>query len=377
MGLRMVLPVIDRQTVPTQIRYHSLRTLPMAASRTLLLRLALIAHFVLASSLSAQASGAAATAWGPLDLGSVTIDPGSKRKFSFEPIRSFESSFLDAPLWAAQGAAEGPTLCVVAGIHGDEINSFEIARRTFKAIDPQQLKGTMIVVPAANSLGFRTMNRYMIDRRDLNRAFPGSARGSVTSIVANAIFERVVRRCDYLVDLHTGSNFRTNMPQIRVDMADAKSLELAESFGIGVIVDGAGPSGSLRREAVKAGVAAIIYESGPPFVFVEREIANGTRGVLNVMDHMGMYATPGEKSHVQKLVRSGWVRVPRGQGGIFLTAVKLGDRVEVGDLLGTVTDPVTDVGHEIRADRAGIVIGAALPAVVLSGYGIFHIGELE
>ncbi len=337
----------------------------------------LLAIPVAATESTSTSPSTEAAVWGPLDLGSGVIEPGSKRKFTFETDRSFESSFLDSALWAAQGATAGPTLCVVAGIHGDEINSFEIARRAFKAIDPQQLKGSMIVIPAANSLGFRTMNRYMIDRRDLNRAFPGSVKGSVASIVANAIFERVIPRCDSLIDLHTGSNFRTNMPQIRVDMTDAKSLALAESFGVGVMVDGAGPDGSLRREAVKAGVAAIIYESGPPYVFLEREIENGTRGVLNVMDQLGMYATPGEKSKVQKLVRSGWIRVPRGQGGIFLTQVKLGDRVQAGDLLGTVTDPVTDIGHEIRSDRAGIVIGAALPAVVLSGYGIFHIGELQ
>ncbi len=339
--------------------------------------LALLTIPVAAAESTSTSPSAEAAAWGALDLESGVVEPGGKRKFTFETARSFESTFLDSSLWAAQGAKDGPALCVVAGIHGDEINSFEIARRAFKAIDPQRLKGTMIVVPAANSLGFRTMNRYMIDRRDLNRAFPGSVKGSVSSIVANEIFERVIRRCDYLIDLHTGSNFRTNMPQIRVDMSDTKSLALAESFGIGVIVDGAGPDGSLRREAVKAGVAAIIYESGPPYVFLEREIENGTRGVLNVMDHLGMYATPGEKSRAQKFVRSGWIRVPRGQGGIFLTQVKLGDKVKVGDLLGTVTDPVTDIGHEIRSDRAGIVIGAALPQVVLSGYGIFHIGALE
>lgn len=317
------------------------------------------------------------SAWGALDLGSGSVAPGSKRKLTFESERSFESSFLDSALWAAQGTAPGPALCVVAGIHGDEINSFEIARRSFHAIDPRRLSGTLIVVPAANAMGFRTMNRYMTDRRDLNRAFPGSVKGSVSSIVANAIFERVIRRCNYLIDLHTGSNFRTNVAQIRVDMGDDRSLALAENFGVGVIVDGAGPGGSLRREAVKAGVAAIIYESGPPYVFLEREIDNGTRGVLNAMDFLGMYDTPGERPQAQKLVRSGWIRVPRGQGGIFLTGIKLGARVKVGDLLGTVTDPLTDIAHEIRADRAGIVIGAALPQVVLSGYGIFHIGELE
>lgn len=216
-----------------------------------------------------------------------------------------EGSFLDAALWAARGASAGPTLCLVAGIHGDEINSVEIARRSFHSIDPQRLRGTLIVVPAAISLGFRTMNRYMIDRRDLNREFPGSVKGSVASIVANAVFERVVRHCDALIDLHTGSNFRTNVAQIRVDMEDLASLALAENFAVGVIIGGAGPD------------------------------------------------------------------------GIFLTTVGLGDEVDEGDLLGTVTDPVSDRSYEIRASREGVVIGAALPQVVLSGYGVFHIGRFE
>jgi len=340
--------------------------------------LAVLSHSALAGETApALPFAGEAAPWGPIDLVSEIVEPGAKRKFSFGTDSNFESSFLDAALWAARGATRGPTLCLVAGIHGDEINSVEIARRSFQAVDPQRLQGTLIVVPAANYQGFRTMNRYMIDRRDLNRAFPGSVSGSVTSIVANSMFERVVRHCNYLIDLHTGSNFRTNVAQIRVDMDDPQSRALAEHFGVGVIVGGAGPEGSLRREAVSAGVAAIIYESGPPYVFVEKEIRNGTQGVLNAMDALGMYESPGERSKAQTLVRSGWIRVPRGKGGIYLTDVHLGDRVKVGDRLGTVTDPVTDEVHVIESDREGIVIGAALPQVVLSGYGIFHIGELE
>lgn len=332
---------------------------------------------VVLAALAVSSAAAEAAEWGAIDLQSGTAAPGTKQKFTFDIERSFESGFLDAALWAARGAEPGPTLCVVSGIHGDEINSVEIARRSFHTVDAQKLKGTLIVVPAANSLGFRTMNRYMIDRRDLNRAFPGSVRGSVASIVANALFERVVRRCDYLIDLHTGSNFRSNVAQIRVDTKDPRSLALAENFGVGVIIGGGGPAGSLRREAVRAGVAAIIYEAGPPYAFVEKEIEQGTRGVLNVMDFLGMYAVAGEREQAQKLTGSSWVRVPKGHGGIFQTEVKLGDAVKEGDVLGTVTDPVTDDVHEIRANRSGIVIGAALPQVVLSGYGVFHVGELE
>lgn len=319
----------------------------------------------------------AAEEWGPIDLQSGVVAPGTKGKFTFAAQRTFESGFLDAALWAARGTSPGPTLCVVSGIHGDEINSVEIARRVFHRVDPQRLSGTLIVVPAANSLGFRTMSRYMIDRRDLNRAFPGSITGSVTSIVANALFERVVRRCNYLIDLHTGSSFRTNVAQIRVDMNHPASLAIAENFGVGVIIGGAGPAGSLRREAVEAGVAAIIYEAGPPYVFKEEEIAAGTRGVLNVMDHLGMHEIEGGRELSRKLKGSSWVRVPKGKGGIFLGKIGLGAAVEKGDLLGTVTDPVTDEIHELRANRTGVVIGAALPQVVLSGYGVYHIGRIE
>ncbi len=233
---------------------------------------------VLLQLLTAASSGGAE--WGALELVSQRVAPGTSAKFPFAQARSFETAFLDAPIFAARGALPGPTLCVTSAIHGDEINSFEIARRAFAAVDPAQLHGTLIVLPAVNASGFRTMNRYMPDRRDLNREFPGKAQGSVAAIVAHAVFS-VVRHCDRLVDLHTGSNFRTNVAQIRVDLDSPEALALADAFGVGVIVGGAGPTGSLRREAMRAGIPAIIYESGPPFVFVEQEIATGARGVLN------------------------------------------------------------------------------------------------
>lgn len=344
---------------------------PMITALALALGLGLLA------SVAGAQSPAGSTAWGPIDMQSHVVQPGTKAKFAFLAERSFEGSFLDTALWTARGATPGPTLCVIAGIHGDEINSVEIARRSFHAVDPSRLAGTLIVVPAVNALGFQTMNRYMIDRRDLNRAFPGSVTGSVASIVAYFLFERVVRQCNYLIDLHTGSNFRTNVAQIRVDVEDADSLQLARNFGVGVIIGGAGPSGSLRREAVGAGVAAIIYEAGPPYAFLEKEIELGTQGVLNVLNHLRMYESGAKSQPSRMLASSNWVRVPLGNGGIFMTNTGLGDQVKMGQLLGTVTDPITDAVHEIRAPRDGIVIGAAIPQVVLSGYGVFHIGTID
>lgn len=336
----------------------------------------------LAAMLLAVLAGVASAAepvaeWGAFEIVGETTAPGVKRKFAFMKKSTFEAAFLDIPVFVARGVAPGLTLCVTSAIHGDEINSVEIARRAFAAVDAQRLSGTLVVLPVINASGFRVMNRYMPDRRDLNRAFPGSAKGSVAAIVAGAVFEDVVKRCDRLIDLHTGSNYRTNMAQIRVDAENPEAFALARSFGSGVIVTGAGAEGTLRRSATEAGVPAIIYESGPPYVFVEKEIETGVTGVLNALDFLGMYETPGEPAPTKLLTKSSWVRVPRGTGGIFLPTARLGDRVEKGDVLGSVTDPLTDTKHDIVSDAGGLVIGGALPQVVLSGYGLFHIGELE
>jgi predicted deacylase len=333
--------------------------------------------FVAMGALAAEPAAAPAPEWSALEILGQRVEPGEKRKFTFLEERSFEAAFLDMPVFAARGTAAGPTLCVTSGIHGDEINSVEIARRAFASVDAARLTGTLIVLPVINTSGFRTMNRYMPDRRDLNRAFPGSAQGSVAAIVAGAVFDGVVVHCNRLIDLHTGSNYRTNMAQIRVDVNDPAAFALAKHFGSGIMVAGAGPGGSLRREAAKAGIPAIIYESGPPYVFVEKEIQTGVQGVLNVMDFLGMYESEGEPEPAQLLTGSSWVRVPRGQGGIYQPAIRLGDRVAKGEVLGTVTDPLTDQKHEIVSQVEGLVVGGTLPQVVLSGYGLVHIGELE
>jgi predicted deacylase len=265
---------------------------------------------------------------------------------------------------------------VTAGIHGDELNSVEIARRSFAGVDAQKLSGTFIVLPGINSTGLRTADRYLPDRRDLNRYFPGSPRGSVASILADVVFGLIKTHCTQLVDLHTASDFRDNYPQIRADLERPETFELARAFGVGVIIGGAGPRGSLRREAGKAGIAAIIYEAGPPYIFRENEIASGTQGVRNVLARLGMVESGGQSKPSKVVRKSYWVRAPRSQGGLFFPSVALGDSVKAGQRLATITDPLTDEVYEIRAEADGTIVGMALPRIVLSGYGLFHIGEI-
>jgi uncharacterized protein len=320
---------------------------------------------------------ASAADWGAVEIAEERIAPGEVRRFIYQGQRSFEGSFVDFPVFVAHGATPGPTLCVTSGIHGDEVNSVEIARRVFAGVEASELSGTLVVLPSINTLGFRTRQRNMVDRRDLNRAFPGSANGSVASIVAHTVFNGVILGCDYLIDLHTGSNLRTNSPQVRADGDNPRALELAHWFGVGLIITGPGPDGSIRREATRRGIPTIIYEAGPPYIFLESEIERGVEGVRNVMARLEMTSDSPSESVSKVLVRSRWLRVPRGWGGIYLPRVRVGDSVTEGQLLATIADPVTDQVHEVRAQAGGVVIGMSLPQVVLSGSALFHIGEVR
>ena len=329
---------------------------------------------IVAIGVTPAATASAVDQWGSLQLLGREIAAGTSSKFSFIPDRSYEASYLNMPVFVARGAVPGPVLCLAAGVHGDELNGVEVARRAFTQIDPQKLHGTLIALPAINAVGVRTGNRYLSDRRDLNRAFPGRAGGSVAALIAHAVFTEVLTYCDALVDLHTASNQRANLPQIRADLSDPEIRELAIHFGLGIVVGGSGPDGSLRREAVKAGIPAIIYEAGEPFRFQEDEIERGARGVKNIMAHLDMIEQADrEIPDARVYERSRWVRTAVGNGGFFFPTAKLGDIVRIGDSLGKIVDPLTDEEFEVISPISGEIVGMAVAQPVLSGYALFNL----
>jgi predicted deacylase len=333
---------------------------------TLLLTFAALGYGVVAN---AAGDGA-----GPLQLLGREIAAGTRSKFPFIPDRSFEASYLNIPVFVARGLTQGPTLCLAAGVHGDELNGVEVARRAFAKTDPQTLRGTLIALPAINAEGVRAGSRYLSDRRDLNRAFPGRAGGSVASLIAHAVFTNVLSHCDALLDLHTASNQRANLPQIRADLSDPEIRELAIHFGLGIVVGGSGPDGSLRREAVRAGIPTVIYEAGQPNRFEEAEIERGVQGVENVMAYLDMTTAADREVPENRIYeRSRWVRAAPGNGGFFFPTAKLGDVVEAGDSLGAIIDPLTDIAVDVVSPLDGEIIGMAVSQPVLSGYALFHL----
>lgn len=312
----------------------------------------------------------------PFELLGRFVAPGEKLRFEFGEGASMVRAMLDVPVLVAHGKTRGPTLCVTAAVHGDELNGVEIAREVFFDADAGSLSGTLVVVPIVNAWGFRSGNRYLADRRDLNRAFPGRPDGSMASRIAYELFERVIRRCDALVDLHTGSNQRTNLPQIRADLENPEVATIAMHFAVGIVIHGAGAQGTLRRSATEAGIPTILYEAGGPLQFEATEIARGIEGLHNVMEALEMTGEDPPSPNQQRVFRrSRWVRSEGG--GIFLSTLRPGALIRTGELLGTVTDPLTDQRVEIRSPLSGELIGMAVPQVVLPGYGLFHIAEHE
>jgi hypothetical protein len=240
-------------------------------------------------------------------------------------------------------------------------------------LEPEKLSGAVIGVPIVNLQGFRRASRYLPDRRDLNRYFPGNPSGSAASRLAYSFFTEVISHCNALVDLHTGSFQRTNLPQLRADLNNPQIVELTHGFGSTVVLHGAGTKGTLRRAASDAGIPTVTLEAGEPARVQNEDVAHGTKGVMTLLNELGMYNRTTNWGHREPVYyHSKWVRAD--SGGVLFSKVELGDRVRKGDMLGTITDPITNVQSELRASVKGRVLGMALDQFVMPGFAAFRIG---
>jgi predicted deacylase len=311
--------------------------------------------------------------WGAISMLGEEVFPGDKRELVFLSSESFQAVSVKSPIVVIRGTQPGPTLCLTAGVHGDELNGVEIVRRILDETKPSDLHGTIVGAPIVNIQGFERSSRYLPDRRDLNRYFPGRPDGSSASRIAYAFFESVVRLCDALVDLHTGSFHRANIAQVRGDLRNKQVLDLAKAFGTEVVVHNEGRVGTLRRAATEGEIPAIIYEAGEPMRFQRTQIDRGTAGIRNLLGRLGLterMRSPTEKQWIY--YHSKWIRVDHG--GILLSEVRLGDWVRENEVLATVTDPMGRGRSQVVSPRRGRVLGMTLAPVVMPGAATFFIG---
>lgn len=299
----------------------------------------------------------------------VTIDLPVTNLYTHTP--------LTMPIQVVRGRRAGPVLFVCAAIHGDEINGVEIIRRLLKHPALKSVRGTLITVPIVNVHGFLSMSRYLPDRRDLNRSFPGSERGSVAARLADRFITQVAHKADYGIDLHTGALHRPNLPQIRANLSDPRTRAMARAFAAPVILDADLRPGSLREYATAKDIPILLYEAGEALRFDETCLRAGVRGVIGVMRHLGMLP-PSRRKHVyQPLVAraSQWVRAPGS--GILRTLVALGTHVRKGQALGRVSDPFGEVELTITAPADALVIGRLNLPLVNEGDALFHIARFD
>jgi predicted deacylase len=276
------------------------------------------------------------------------------------------------------GRRAGPRLFVSAAIHGDELNGVEIIRRLLRHSSLGRLRGTLIAVPVVNVHGLLHRSRYLPDRRDLNRSFPGSERGSLAGRIANLFMREIVANCTHGIDIHTGGVYRDNLPQLRANLDDPETRRLAEAFGTLVLINADLRDGSLREAAADYGIPMLLYEGGEALRFDAVAIRVGLRGVLNVMRVLGMLPQTKRRAPPATPViarGSSWVRAP--MSGILWSGITPGTRVAKGDVIGRIAAPLMDSEYVVKTPFDGIVIGRTHLPLVYEGEALFHVARFR
>ncbi|MDH5435344.1 MAG: succinylglutamate desuccinylase/aspartoacylase family protein [Gammaproteobacteria bacterium] len=315
----------------------------------------------------------------PISIGGQEVKPGQRLMIELDVGRLYTNTEVTMPVQVIHGKHPGPVLFVSAAIHGDEITGVEIIRQLLKKPALKKLHGTLIAIPIVNVHGFINKSRYLPDRRDLNRSFPGSKSGSLAARLANFFMEEIVSKSTYGIDLHSGAIHRVNLPQIRANLDDPNTLDLAKAFGIPVLINSDMRDGSLRQAATVHGIPMLVYESGEALRFDEMSAKSGVQGVLNVMRFLNMLPESKRKKHkhIEPFVArsSNWVRAP--ESGIVRIKTKLGMRVNKGDRLCIITDPFGVQECVVESQVSGIIIGMNNLPLVNEGEALFNIARFE
>ena len=313
-----------------------------------------------------------------IEVGGQTIGPGERRTVALDTAQLYTHTPVGMPVHVIHGRRDGPVLSLSAAIHGDEINGIEIIRQVLALPQLKRLRGTLLAVPIVNAFGVLAQTRYLPDRRDLNRSFPGSAGGSLAARLAHLFVEEILDRATHVIDLHTGAAHRTNLPQVRANLEEARNVDLAEAFAAPVILHSRLRDGSLRAAAEERGLPALVYEGGEALRFDDASIKLGVRGVVAAMRALGMLPRVGRKREAPPPVQvetTRWVRADCS--GILRTTTRLGRRVKQGQRLGLISDPFGDGQTPVTADLDGIVIGRTNLPLVHEGDALFHIARVH
>jgi predicted deacylase len=310
-------------------------------------------------------------------LAGVEVSKGTNTTINIELPKLYNTP-TELPVRVIRGKKSGPTVFISAAIHGDELNGIEIIRRFRKLNILKKLKGTVILVPVVNVYGLMNLSRYLPDRRDLNRSFPGSTKGSLAGRVAKIFFDEIVKKCDLGIDLHTASIHKSNLPQVRTNIDNEYTFKLAKAFGASVVLHSELRDGSLRAVAQEAGIPILLYEAGEALRFDETSIRIGVQGLVNVLRENEMLPkvirkTPRKTPLITR--SSKWIR--SSESGMLRTIKALGDTVVADEIIAYIDEPLGDNRFELKSPFNGVIIGKSEIPLVQEGDAVFHIAEFK
>ncbi|MEJ2372654.1 MAG: succinylglutamate desuccinylase/aspartoacylase family protein [Sulfurimonas sp.] len=312
-----------------------------------------------------------------LVIGGVEINKGSSTTINISLPKHYNTP-TNLLLNVIRGKKDGPVVFISAAIHGDELNGIEIIRRLKKLNILKKIRGTLILVPVVNVYGMMNLSRYLPDRRDLNRSFPGSSKGSLAARIAKIFFDEVVSKCSLGIDLHTGSIHKINLPQIRTNLDNEYTARLAKVFEAPVVLHSELRDGSLRAQAQENDVPILLYEAGEALRFDEGSIRIGVKGIVNVLRENGNLPkiTKQSKKKTPVITReSKWIR--SSSSGVLRTVKALGEAVQKDEILAYIDDPLNENSTEIIAPFSGVIIGKSQIPLAQEGDAVFHIANIS
>jgi hypothetical protein len=311
-------------------------------------------------------------------VGEREVPPGNRETVELDVANLYTHAHLTMPVHVVNGRGDGPTLFITAAIHGDELNGVEIIKRVLKRPVLKSLKGCILAVPVVNVFGFIDQSRYLPDRRDLNRSFPGRVTGSLAARLAHLVATEIVANSDFGIDLHTGPVHRTNFPQIRANLSDPEARRMANAFGAPVVIDANVREGTLRQYAGQQGIPTLLYESGEALRFDELSIEAGENGIIRVLRELDMLpprSRPARNVEPTYANDTSWLRAP--MSGIINMRCHLGQRVKSQQVLAKISDPFGEVEVEVAAPTGAIVIGRSTSPLTHEGDALFNLARFD
>jgi hypothetical protein len=311
-----------------------------------------------------------------MKLNNQTVNPGENVTIQIPVANLPSGTEIGLYVHVFRSKNPGPTLLLIGGVHGDEINGVEIVRRAVRKKFFNKLNcGSVIAVPLLNVYGFINFSRSFPDGKDVNRSFPGTKNGSLASRIAYTFTSEILPFADFALDFHTGGRSVYNYPQVRFAAQNEKSAALAKVFGMPYLVTSSLISNSLRKTAHLKGIPSVVFEGGESLRIDEFSIDEALKGIQRVLNHFEMAKFSVTTNQSTSFVDKSWLRANRS--GVFILEKKSGDQIKKGDVLGKITDPYNTYQSKVTAKTDGFIFGHNNNPVVNKGDALFHIGFIE